>query len=117
MYSSQLTLHTSGGVVLPDLTASKEIDMNKYAIEYMWSDTRCWEVVNEISDKTIEIRLMDQGFKYENGIGSKQNWWFKSDENAAVIRIRKSKKDNIWIHKGMKFLLSENAHAYQDPTF
>jgi hypothetical protein len=29
MYSSQLTLHTSGGVVLPDLTASKEIDMKK----------------------------------------------------------------------------------------
>jgi hypothetical protein len=32
MYSSQLTLHTSGGVVLPDLTASKEIDMTNFIV-------------------------------------------------------------------------------------
>jgi len=88
----------------------------KYAIEQLWTDRSAFEIVREVSDKTIEIRPMEQDFKWQNGYGSQQIWSFISCPDCPAIRIRKSKK-GYWVSKGRKFFLSEKPQAYYDPSF
>lgn len=88
----------------------------KYAIEQLWSDRHAFEVVREVSDKTLEIRYMEQDFKWQNGYGSEQVWSFISRPDYATFRIRKSKK-GYWVSKGRKFFLSSKPEAYYDPHF
>ena len=88
----------------------------KYAIEQLWTDRQAFEVVREVSDKTIEIRPMEQDFKWQNGYGSEQVWSFISCPDCPTFRIRKTKKD-YWVSKGRKFFLSDKPQAYYDPHF
>jgi hypothetical protein len=88
----------------------------KYAIEQLWTDRTAFEIVREVSDKTIEIRPMEQDFKWENGYASKQIWHFISRPDYETFRIRLSKK-GYWVSKGRKFFLSDKPQAYYDPSF
>jgi hypothetical protein len=88
----------------------------KYAIEQLWSDRAAYEIVREVSDKTIEIRKMKQDFKWENDYGSEQIWHFASCPDCQTMRIRKNKKGH-WVSKGRKFFLSSKPEAYYDPHF
>lgn len=87
--------------------------MKQFANNYLFSDVDPFEVIKVISDKTIEVRslIAIRNFEVE-WIGSEvqnkfdQEWIFKQDPNAAIIRLHKRKDGNYY--KGdLKFVLSD----------
>lgn len=105
--------------------------MEKFANHYGYSDVNPFEVVRVISDKTIEIREMDaecdESVKLEFHVGGfsahcsnqrDQKWFIKSNETYSTIRIRYSKRLNVWKDKhGRKFFLSNEPVKYFDYNF
>lgn len=100
-----------------------------FANHYGYSDVYPFEVVNVVSDKTIEIREMDAErdesveLKWEVGgfaghcINQRdQKWFIKSNPENPVIRIRLGKQG--WKDKyGRKFGLSEQPVRFYDYNF
>lgn len=102
--------------------------MQKYANHYGWSDVNPFEVIREVSEKTLEIRAMDAeqdlSVKPNFQIGgfsavsdNNQKWDIKSNPNRPAIRIRLSKK-GIWKDKnGNKYYLSDTPTKFYDYNF
>lgn len=100
-----------------------------YAINVLWSDATCYEVVRKVSDKTLEVRRMKQEIVNKQQIGetfkpggfighfddSIQQWKFESNPEAPVERIRLTKKG--WHGSQGKFVLSETPWARYDYNF
>jgi hypothetical protein len=99
-----------------------------FANRYDYSDIVPFEIVRVISDTTIEIRelhaTIDPTWKMEWVAGGfagtclnndSQRWVFASDENAPVIRIRKTKRG--WSHKGDRFQLAASPVKHYDFNF
>jgi hypothetical protein len=100
-----------------------------YAMHHAYSDVNPYEVLRVVSDNCLEIRAMDHENdpndmpKFVAGgfsaicthFGSRV---ITSNPNNRVIRIRRRKKDpNRWVHKGMRFTLDVEPHAYYDHNF
>ncbi len=105
--------------------------MKNFANHYGYSDVNPFEVVKVISDKTMEIREMDaerdDSVKLEFAVGGfsahcvnqrNQKWFINSNESYGTIRIRYSKRDNVWKCKnGRKFFLSDEPVKFYDYNF
>jgi hypothetical protein len=104
--------------------------MNQYANQYGYSDVYPFEVVNVISDKTIEVREMDaerdDSVKLEWAPGGfaghcinqrDQKWFITSNPNNPVIRIRLSAKKGWQDKHGRRFGLSDKPVRFYDYNF
>jgi hypothetical protein len=104
--------------------------MNQYANQYGYSDVYPFEVVNVISDKTIEVREMDaerdESVKLEWAPGGfaghcinqrDQKWFITSNPNNPVIRIRLSAKKGWQDKHGRRFGLSDKPVRFYDYNF
>lgn len=108
----------------------KSLD-NNFANHIGYSDIDPYEVVNKVSDITIEIRAMDAeqtngkdmefvpgGFSHICVNGPSQKWNITSNADNPVIRIRYSKAKNRWQCKGGRvFKLSSKPTKYYDFNF
>jgi hypothetical protein len=85
--------------------------MDKYANCYGYSEIYPFEIVREVTDKTIEIRALVPspdpawtphfiagGFAGHCTNQNRQTWLYSSDPTAPVIRMRK-RKDGKWYSK------------------
>ena len=104
--------------------------MNQYANQYGYSDVYPFEVVNVISDKTIEVREMDaerdESVKLEWAPGGfaghcinqrDQKWFITSNPSNPVIRIRLSAKKGWQDKHGRRFGLSDKPVRFYDYNF
>jgi hypothetical protein len=102
----------------------------KYANHLGYSDVNPFEVVNVVSDKTIEVREMntvrDDSIKLEFHVGGfsahcsnqrDQKWTITSDETAPVIRIRLSKNKGWKDKYGRRFQLADQPVKFYDYNF
>jgi len=102
----------------------------KYANAVGYSDVTPYEVIRNVTDKTIEIREMqaerDKSVEMEFHVGGfsahcsnqhKQKWFITSDETAPVVRIR-LRKNGTWADKwGQKFDLNDTPVKFYDYNF
>ena len=91
---------------------------------HMFSDVEPYEIVNVISDKTIEVRAMTctRNFQPEwipGGFAGvctnqeEQEWIIESNTSNNLLRLRRRKDGNFY--KGsMKFVLSKEPRKYYD---
>ena len=105
--------------------------IGKYCNRIGYSDIYPCEVVNVISDKTIEVRDMDAdldpSFNPEFEIGgfsgvctnqNEQRWIYKSRPDFPIFRVRYSKAKNCWKDKnGNRFRMSEVPVKFYDYNF
>lgn len=97
-----------------------------YANQYGYSDIHPYEVVRVISDTTIEVRAMTAtkdpswepvfhtgGFSAHCSNQHEQKWFYESNPDAPVQRIRKSKKG--W--KKGEFRISDEPRRFYDYNF
>lgn len=122
--------HLSNLLVKSDWRITSEVKNYTHASEFGYSDVHAYEIVKVISDKTLEVRRMDAEFDIshlntvaggfsghvENQRGQKVT--YASNPDAAVIRIRRSRKDHdLWVSKGRQFLLQTEPYAFHDYNF
>lgn len=102
----------------------------KYANYIGYSDVEPYEVVNVISDKTVEIRAMDAvqdrsvkmnfvpgGFSAVcTNIGD-QKWNITSNPENKIFRIRLSKNKGWKDAHGRRFQLSDSPRKFYDYNF
>jgi hypothetical protein len=102
-----------------------------YCNNHMYSDVEPYEVVKVVSHQTIEVRPMiaekDESVKMEYIAGGfaghcvnnhAQKWFYKSNEEAEVIRLRWSKANNQWQQgKYNRFRMSDNPYKFYDYNF
>jgi hypothetical protein len=97
----------------------------KYANCYGYSQVYPYEIIREVTDKTIEIRAMTQspdpdwkpnfipgGFAAHCTNQSEQTWLYSSDPTAPVIRMRKRKDGKWYSVMGMHRVESEPRYFY-----
>jgi len=102
--------------------------MKKYANHLGYSDVNPYEVINVISEKTIEIRAMDTealpwkrdfhpgGFFGHTSNQQDQKWKITSNVKNHVFRIRLNKKG--WQDKyGSRYSLSDKPVKFYDYNF
>ena len=102
--------------------------MKKFANLIMYSDTKPFEVVRVISDKTIEIREMKAtelpwkkdiqvgGFGHYCSNQRDQKWSIESDPNNPVLRARLRKDGNF--HSGFgRHVLADAPCKFYDINF
>lgn len=111
----------------------EETKISKYSASYFthlgYTDRSPYEIVNVISEKTIEIRAMDSerddwdmqimkgGFSAIVLNQRDQKWKITSNENNPVIRIRKH-KNGQWKNKyGAKYIPSDAPYKFYDYNF
>jgi len=98
--------------------------------EYLYTDVHAYEIVNVVSDKTIEIRAMEVkhdishltqhvgGFSAHTENQHNQKVTYASKSNNPVIRIRRKKNNpNAWTGNGGRFGLTEAPYAFYDYNF
>lgn len=102
--------------------------MERFANEIGYTDVYPWEVIRVISDKCLEIRLMDAtldptwapefipgGFFAHCANQHSQRWIYSSNTTNPVRRIRLTKKG--WSYKGIKYRLAEAPKKFHDYNF
>jgi len=107
----------------------------KYFNESIGSDCYPYEVVNEVSEQTVEIRRMkstlDPTWKPEMHVGGfaahcsnqrSQRWIYESDESAPTFRIRRKKNQPsngspVWGKGGRIFRQSDKPYRFHDYNF
>ena len=103
----------------------------KYANYYGYSDITPYEIIKEISDKTIVIRAMkyilNPNFKCKTVIGGffghttnidEQSYTYESDETRPTMRIRFSKAKNGWYSAcGQRHTLENEPVRFYDYNF
>ena len=100
----------------------------KYANHIGWSDVNPYEIVKVISDKTIEIRLMDSkklpwkaewvegGFAGHCTNQKDQKWDIVSNKDVPTVRAR-LRKDGYYHSSHGKHLLGEEPRKFYDYNF
>lgn len=100
-----------------------------YATHYAYTDVNPYEVIKIVSDNCLEVRAMN----HENDPNDMPQFIpggfsaicthygsriITSDPENRVIRIRRRKNDPTrWVHKGLRFKLDTEPHAYYDHNF
>ena len=101
----------------------------QFANHHAYTDVNPYEIVRRISDKTIEVRLMDAvrdpswkrdfipgGFFGHTANNHSQRWTMTSNPTNEVIRIRLTKRGG-WQHKSMRFVLAAKPIHFYDYNF
>lgn len=102
----------------------------QYANQHGYSDVTPYEIINWVSDKTIEVRLMayklDEDWKPEFHAGgfsahcsnqSEQRYTYSSDEEEPIRRIRLHKNGRWFDKNGNQYRLSEKPRRFYDYNF
>lgn len=102
----------------------------KYANKLGYTDVTPFEVVKEISVKTLEVREMkcerDTSIKLDFHVGGfsancsnqdKQKWIIEQDENSSVIRIRLNSKGQWKDKNGNRYSLKDKPIKFYDYNF
>lgn len=100
-----------------------------YANRYLHSDVYPFEIINRITDKTIDIRAMDAklgdwtpdcdvgGFCAHVRNNRSQTWVVTSNPSNWIVRIRKH-KDGQWRDRdGNRYKLSDHPVRFHDYNF
>lgn len=85
------------------MVTQETLNKFKYMNLHLWTDVHPYEVVRWVSDKTVELRLMDAtritnmefvpgGFAAHCRNNSDQRWTYTSNQSNPVIRARLGKK-------------------------
>jgi len=114
----------------PQLRIVEDVKTFTHASLIGYSDVQAFEIVNVISDKTLEIRRMDtehdvSHLEFVKGgfcgtVINQQNQkvTYKSNPSAPVIRIRRKKNNpEAWTANGSKFTLGTEPYAFYDFNF
>lgn len=101
-----------------------------FAARLGYSDIEPFEVVRRVSDKTIEIRMMDAardesvkmdfvvgGFSAHCTNNDKQRWTITSNPANPIIRIRKQKNGDWKSATGSRFALVAEPVKFYDYNF
>lgn len=104
--------------------------MTTYANRQGYTDVEPYEVIKHISDKTLEVRLMDaildESWKPEFTPGGfcghctnngTQRWTISKNERNPVIRIRKQKSGAWKDQYGWQYQLSDVPRKFYDYNF
>ena len=111
----------------------KELINEKYANKILYSDIMPFEILTQLSDNEIQIRMMDaklteeserllkESFKPGGFRGNTDNdlqkYVYSSDENKDCITIRK-RKDGRWYDRGgYRYTLSDKPVKRHDYNF
>ena len=89
--------------------------MMKYANQKLFSDVHPFEIIREISSKTMEIRAMDSVTKDSNSF--EQDYHYSSNSNNPIIRIRQHKNGTWKDVNGHRYSISEQPIKYHDYGF
>ena len=91
--------------------------VKKYANYYGYSDVNPFEVVNVVSDKTIDVRSM-LWKKAADTVRYEQKWDITPNSEAAVVRIRR-RKSGSWYDAGGggHYELADEPRKYHDYSF
>lgn len=74
-----------------------------------------FEIVRIVSEQTIEVREMKCIPVLKDEKDREPNQWrFESDESEPIIRVRFSKKRNLWWKDGYYFTLAKEPRRYLD---
>ena len=101
-----------------------------YANESGYSDVNPYEIVKVVSDQTVEIRRMDTevddsvklkwvsgGFAGHCVNQRDQKWFYKSNPDNPVIRIRRRKDGNFYRGYNIRFSLDFKPYHFYDYNF
>lgn len=102
----------------------------KYANQIGWSDVEPFEVIRVVSDKTLEIRLMNAkrdtsvqldfapgGFTAHCSNQAEQKWILTSAPDGAVVRIRLSKNKGWRDAHGGRYVIADAPRKFYDYNF
>lgn len=101
--------------------------IRKYANLALYSDVEPYEVVRVVSEKCVEVRPMETkqiefpkefhvgGFSAHCSDQHRQKYEYFSNENAPVMKIRKTKKG--WRLGSMRFYMSNAPQKFYDYNF
>jgi len=122
--------HLSNLLAKSEWRVTSEVKNYTHASMFGYSDVHAFEIVKVISDKTIEVRKMDAEFDishlkfHEGGFSGhfegqrSQKVSYASARSAAVIRLRRSKKNpECWVSQGREFRLQTEPYAFYDFNF
>lgn len=108
---------------------SKKQEIKQYANCHLYSDIEPYEVVNIISEKTVEVRLMETvqtkfpqdvkiaGYPPHTLDNNNQEYTYISNPKETNIRIRWSDKKKGWYNKGSLFIMSDKPIKFYDYNF
>jgi len=109
---------------------SEKKKIKKFANYYGWSDVHPYEVVNVISEQTVEVRAMKAtqtvfpkefhvgGFSAHCSDQYRQDYKYESVPDSPTVRIRWSNAKNQWQRAGgMKFLMEDAPHKFYDYNY
>lgn len=101
-----------------------------FANRYGYSDIEPFEIVRRVSDKTIDIRMMDAqrdptwvpeaipgGFCAHVVNQDSQRWIIKSNPDGRVVRIRKQKNGDWKCANGNRYGLTAEPVKFYDYNF
>lgn len=88
-----------------------------YFSELLWSDVIAYEIVNVISDKTVEIRQLEHKVIWKDRNLENQRGEYKSNEAFPIIRIRAKRNGRGWVRGRGTFSPKSEAYAYYDYRF
>ena len=101
-----------------------------YANQIIGSDIEPCEVVNMITERTLEIRRMDAkldpewkpemhvgGFCAHSSNQSSQQWEYASNETYSIIRIRLNVKGDWKDSNGNRYILNVKPIRFHDYNF
>ena len=90
----------------------EEVVEYTHASEHLWSDVIAFEIVNVISENTLEVRRMISDIVIDDEVQ------YQSAPDHDVIRIRRKRNNpEAWGYKNMRFTLGTQPYAYRDPHF
>ena len=108
----------------------KRKEVQEYCNHYMYSDVQPYEVVNKVSDITVEIRAMDAeqtvfpkdfhpgGFVGHFADNHNQDYDYTSNEDYSVMRVRWSKAKKGWYDAhGGKYIMEHKPAKFHDYNF
>lgn len=88
-----------------------------YANQILYTDVYPYEIVKQVSDKTMDIREMNAELKLPEISPFEQKYNFSSNEDGETIRIRKH-KDGVWRDKnGRRYKIGNEPRKYYDYGF
>jgi len=129
-YESKEMFDKCNKLIFEEETRRKN-QIKKYCNYHMYTDIFPYEVINVISEQTVEIRSMkaelDPTWKPDFSVGGffghthnnrSQRYNFKSDPDGKVIRVRWSKANRKW-QKGkyMTFIMNDSPERFYDFNF
>ena len=87
----------------------------QYANQKLFSDINPFEIIREVSHKTMHVREMDSVKMDQSSY--EQDYHYSSNTNNPVVRIRKQKNGSWKDANGHCYAISDTPLKYHDYSF